>query len=198
MVDPRTATQWGYRTLFLALSALIIVMGLLPLTALPQGWPLPEAVLAYFPDWLYPHDWPGFDMLLCLSLVWVLRRPDFVPILLLAAVFLIEDLLSYRPPGLWPAIVLLGTEFLRSRESAMRALPFWSEWVMVAMVVGAMFLAQRLVLALFMVPQVALGAQVLYALTTIAAYPVLALAMHYGLGLYRAAPGEVDPWGQRL
>lgn len=198
MVDPRTASLWGYRTLFLGLAALIIFMGLLPLSALPSAWPLPDAVLGYFPDWLYPYDWPGFDLLLVLTLVWVLRRPDFVPLLLVALVFLVDDLLSFRPPGLWTAIVLLGTEFLRARESSTRALPFWSEWVMVAMVVGAMSLSYRLILALFMVPQVALGAQLLYVLTTVAAYPVVASVTHYGLGLYRAAPGEVDPWGQRL
>ena len=198
MVDPRTATLWGYRSLFLGLVAVILFLRLLPLSALPDAWPLPEGILAHFPDWLYPQDWPGADMLLCLTIVWVQRRPDFAPTLMVAGVFLLEDLLTFRPPGLWAAIVLIGTEFLRQRENSTRDLPFWGEWAMVAAVIAAMTLANRLILALFMVPQVALGQAVLYMVTTIVIYPGLAMVMQYVLGLHRAAPGEVDTWGRRL
>ena len=51
--------------------------------------------------------------------------------------FLLDDLLSYRPPGLWTALVLIATEVLRARESGTRDLPFWGEWAMV----GAVMLA---------------------------------------------------------
>ncbi len=42
MVAPRTATLWGYRSLFLGLVAVILFLRLLPLSALPDAWPLPE------------------------------------------------------------------------------------------------------------------------------------------------------------
>lgn len=198
MVDPRTATVWGYRALYAVLAVAVIFFGLLPLSVAPAAWPLPGAVLEAMPDWLYPYDWPGADVLLVLTIVWVLRRPDFAPILLIGAVFLLDDLLSYRPPGLWTALVLIATEFLRARESGTRDLPFWGEWAMVGAVMLAMVVANRLILALFLVPQVALGLDLILLATNILLYPVIALAMNFALGLYRPAPGEVDTWGRRL
>lgn len=198
MVDPRTAKVWSFRALYAGFAVLIIFFGLLPLSAAPDGWPLPEALVQTLPDWLHPHDWPGVDLLLVLTLVWVLRRPAFVPVALIAAVFLLDDLLSYRPPGLWTAVVLVATEFLRLRESGTRDLPFWGEWAMVAAVMLAMVTVNRLVLAIFMVPQVALGLDLILLAMNVLLYPFVALAVNLALGLYRAAPGEVDTWGRRL
>ena len=59
--------------------------------------------------------WPGPDLILCLTLAWVQRRPDYLPAGLVAAVILAEDLFMLRPPGLWAALTVLGAEFLRSR-----------------------------------------------------------------------------------
>ena len=100
--------------------------------------------------------------------------------------------------GLWTALVLIATEFLRARESGTRDLPFWGEWAMVGAVMLAMVVANRLILALFLVPQVALGLDLILLATNILLYPVIALAMNFALGLYRPAPGEVDTWGRRL
>ncbi len=198
MVDPRTARLWGFRTLFLGLFALILFFRLLPLSALPNSWPLPDALLDRFPGWLFPRQWPGSDALLCLTLVWVQRRPDFIPAPMVAALFLLDDFLAMRPPGLWALIVLLGTEFLRLREARTRDLPFPGEWMMAAGLIVTMTLANRLVTAVFMIPQVGFGPVILHMLATIALYPVLALFMQYVFGLHRAAPGEVDTWGNRL
>ncbi|MFD2439676.1 hypothetical protein ACFSS8_05565 [Paracoccus kondratievae] len=41
--------------------------------------------------------WPGPDLALCLTVFWVLRRPEQVPVLTIAALFLIEDILLMRP-----------------------------------------------------------------------------------------------------
>lgn len=198
MVDPRTARLWGYRALFLALFALILMFRLLPLTALPRDWPLPANMVAMLPDWLYPQDWPGADLLLCLVLVWVQRRPDHLPAPMIALVFLFDDVLTMRPPGLWAALVLVGTDYLRGREAITRDLPFWAEWLMVGLVLGAMTLANRLVLAVFMVPQVGVGLSVVHMFVTLAIYPIMAVFMQYVFGLHRAAPGEVDSWGNRI
>ena len=135
---------------------------------------------------------------MCLTLVWVQRRPDFIPAVLIAAIFLLDDLMAIRPPGLWALIVLLGTEFLRSRETATRDLPFWAEWMMVSGVIVAMTLAYRMVLSLLMIPQAGLGPALVYMLATIAIYPLVAGVMQVVFGLHRAAPGEVDTWGRPL
>lgn len=198
MVDPRTASLWTFRALFAGLVVLIWFFRLLPLSMMPASWPVPEGLLAHFPDWLYPHQWPGSDLLLALTVVWVFRRPDFVPALLIATVFLLDDLLSMRPPGLWAVIVLAGTEFLRARENAMRDLPFLWEWLLAAAVMAAMMLANRLILAVFLIPQVSFGPVFLQLVATILVYPVVAVAMQMAFGLRRAAKGEIDMFGQRL
>jgi rod shape-determining protein MreD len=179
MVDPVAAARVGFRTLFFALATLILFVRILPLSTAPGGW-------------------PGPDLLLCLTVVWVLRRPDYVPALSIAAVFLIDDLMSLRPPGLWSLIVLMGTEFLRSREAATRDLPFMLEWVLAGGVLAAMLFANRFAHAVFMIPQSGLSQVLVQFMATCLAYPVLAIVMQLCFGLRRAATGEVDALGHRL
>lgn len=176
MIDPVTAHRWSYRALFLALAALLLFLRLLPLSTLPARI-------------------PGPDLMLCITFAWVLRRPDFVPAVAIVAVFVIEDMLAMRPPGLWALVVLLGSEFLRDRAGAMRGLPFMAEWATVTAVMAIMLLANRLVLALVMVPQTGLGLTLLQLLTTVAAYPLVVAASHLALGL--RAPGEIGGMGGR-
>lgn len=171
MIDPVTARRWSYRALFVALAALLLFLRLLPLSTLPARI-------------------PGPDLMLCITFAWVLRRPDFVPAAAIVAVFVIEDMLAMRPPGLWALFVLLGSEFLRDRAGAMRGLPFLAEWATVTAVMAIMLLANRLVLALVMVPQTGLGPTLLQLLATVAAYPLVVAASHLALGL--RAPGELD------
>lgn len=179
MVDPIAASRFSYRLLFLGLAAAILFVRLLPLSAVPARF-------------------PGPDLLLCLTLVWIQRRPDYVPAFIIAAVFLLDDVLAMRPPGLWALIVLMGTEFLRSRETTLRDLPFVVEWGATSALIVAMTLINWLVLALFMVPQVGFGQITLHMLATIAAYPAVTLAMLLLVRLRKAAKGEVDALGHRL
>lgn len=198
MIDPRAARLWSHRGLFLGLCALVLFYCMLPLGAAPAEWPLPAALVNLLPDGLSPHEWPGPDYLLCLTLVWVFRRPEFIPAPMIVLVFFAADLLSMRPPGLWTAIVLAGTEFVRRRENATRDLPFLGEWLMAASVLAAMVLAERFALAVFMVPRVDLGPVLIRLVATILIYPFMALLMHYAFGLRRAATGEVDAFGKKL
>lgn len=179
MVDPIATQRLAHRALFIAIVAVILFIRLLPLAPGTGGI-------------------PGPDLILCLALAWVLRRPEYSPALLIVAVFLLQDLMFLRPPGLWTLIVLLATEFLRSREVAWRDLPFVLEWLVVGGVLAAMLLANRAVLAMVMVPQAALGQELLQLLSTLAAYPLVVVASRLAFGLRRAAPGEVDALGHRL
>ncbi|AMY67969.1 rod shape-determining protein MreD [Frigidibacter albus] len=176
MIDPATTRRWSYRALFVALAAALLFVRLLPLSTLPV-------------------QVPGPDLILCVTFAWVLRRPDFVPALAIVGVFLIEDMLTMRPPGLWALIVLLGSEFLRDRAGAMRGLPFLAEWATVAAVMAVMLLTSRMLLTLAMVPQVGLGLSLLLLVTTVLAYPLVVAASHLGLGL--RPPGEIDGMGSR-
>jgi rod shape-determining protein MreD len=168
MVDPVSSARIGYRLAFVLLTGLILFARALPLSALPATI-------------------PGPDLVFCLAAAWVLRRP-----------VLVEDLLTVRPPGLWTLIALVGTEFLRSRATFARDLPFVVEWAMVGVVLGAMTVANRVVLAVFMVPQAGLGPVLLQVVITLLAYPVVVAVSHWAIGLRKAAPGQVDALGHRL
>lgn len=179
MIDPIRAARVGHRLLFVGLIAVLIFIRILPLSAMPSSI-------------------PGPDLALGLTLAWVLRRPDYVPVAMVAFVFFLEDLLFMRPPGLWALIVLGGTEFLRAREVVTRDLPFLLEWVLIGAVLFAMIFANRMMLEIVMVPQIPLELVLIQGITTLAAYPVVVFFTRFVLGLHRAATGEVDALGHRL
>ncbi len=170
---------WAFRGLFLGIAAASLFVRLLPLSTLPSGW-------------------PGPDLLVGLTFAWVLRRPDYVPALLIALIFVIEDMLTLRPPGLWTALVLLGAEFLRGREPLTRELPFPLEWAMVAGVILLMMVANRLALAVSVTPQPAFGFAFLQIVLTILAYPVIVVFSRLAFGVRKSATGEVDARGRKL
>ncbi|UXU74267.1 MULTISPECIES: rod shape-determining protein MreD [unclassified Paracoccus (in: a-proteobacteria)] len=129
--------------------------------------------------------WPGPDLGLCLTLAWVLRRPDQIPVLTIAALYLIEDLLFLRPPGLGAALVVLASESARRREPRWRHLPFVIEWWRVAMLIAVLMVLNRFILTLFFLPTVGLGQVLLHWIATVAAYPLIALLIGRIPGLSR-------------
>ena len=179
MAETIATRRFLWRALFVALALFVAFMALLPLGDGAGGV-------------------PGPDLLVALALAWAIRRPDYVPVVLLGAILLMADFLFMRPPGLWAAITVLGVEFLRTREAAFRDLPFLVEWGMVALLLLAMTLANALVLLVLMVDQPTLGLTLLQLIATMLAYPLVVAATVFALGLRRAAPGEVDDRGHRL
>lgn len=178
MADKILTSRWSYRGLFVGLAGVLMFARLLPLSTVAGGI-------------------PGPDVLLCLTCAWVMRRRDYVPGVLIAAVFLLQDMLMMRPPGLWALLVLLGAEFLRTRAAQTRDMPFVLEWMLVGLVMIALTLANRLVLDLAMVPQARLGLTLMHLLLTVAAYPSVVLFSRYGLGIRPMAPGNRDDRGLR-
>ncbi|WP_116130804.1 rod shape-determining protein MreD [Tropicimonas sp. IMCC34043] len=179
MVDPITARTWSYRALYVLLILLISFFQLLPLGAVTGKW-------------------AGPDLSLALTFAWVLRRPAYVPVPLIAGLFLFLDLLMQRPPGLDAALVVLGSEFLRARRHMSRSLPFTVEWALVTAVLLALVGLNQLALAVVMLGPPPLGLALLRALVTAAAYPLVVALSHYVLGVRAAAPHEADALGSRL
>lgn len=179
MADPQVSRSWAGRVLFALVCLAIIFAQILPLGTAPRGW-------------------TGPDMLLGITLVWVVRRPDLVPVALIAAIFLIADLLAYRPPGLWTALVVVATEILRARVNDMRAMSFPMEWLTVTGTVAGLFLAYRAFVMVLFLPQNPLTLTFEQMFATILIYPVIALAAYYGFGVTRHGMGEIDEMGRRL
>lgn len=141
---------------------------------------------------------PGPDLILCIVLAWVLRRPEYIPAVLIAVVLLIEDFLLLRPPGLWALLVLLAAEFLRGRQTLMRELGFVLEWAIVGALMLMMWMAERLILGILMVPVQPMTLSLAHLLTTFLAYPAVVAVSHVLLRVRKPARGEVDALGRPL
>lgn len=179
MADPRLSELWRHRAIFVGVALVLFFLRLLPLGA-PAG------------------GWPGPDLLLCLVLAWMPRRPDYLPAPLIALVVLTEDFLLMRPPGLWTAIVVLAAEFLRGRTALTRELGFAMEWLLIAVLMTAMLLAYRLVFALALLPQPGFGYAMVQVIGSIFSYPLVVGLSRVVLGVHKPAMGEVDAQGRRL
>lgn len=179
MIDPIRRDVWIYRGVFLAAALFLLFLRLLPLGT--------EA-----------GTWPGPDLLLCLIFAWVVRRPDLLPALMIALVVLAEDMILLRPPGLWCALVVLASEFLRSRAALTRELNFGTEWLLVAGMMLALLFGYRMVFALTMLPQPGFGFALVQTLWSILCYPLVVLVSRYAFDLRKPATGEIDDYGRRL
>lgn len=135
---------------------------------------------------------PGPDLAVCLLLAWMLRRPDQLFAPMIAVMFLLEDILLMRPLGLWTVVVLVASEYARSRESRWRDQPFMVEWLRVSILLGAMMLGYRVVQLVFLLPVPALGNVMLQYISTVGSYPLVVLALRWLIGLRRITAAEAE------
>lgn len=170
---------WFYRGIFILLAILILFARLLPLGTLPGHL-------------------PGPDLLMCLLLAWVMRRPDYLPVLMIAVIVFLEDVMLMRPLGLWTALMVLATEFLRSRAALTRELSFAVEWMLIAGLMIGLLVTYRLFFAIAFLPQAGFGFALTQTLWSILCYPVVVMASRLILDLRKPAMGELDALGKRL
>ncbi len=170
-MDRSPSHLWIKRSLYVVLALLILFLHLLPLDTRPDRLPFP-------------------DLLIALTYAWVLRRPEYVPVLTIALVMLMADLLLQRPPGLLAALVVMGASYLRSAAFGMRDAGFISEWTTVGAVITAVFVINRVILAILSVEQAALGPVVIQVVLTIAIYPVIVLLSQSAFGVRRKSVAD--------
>ncbi|MEL0438785.1 rod shape-determining protein MreD [Phycobacter sp. K97] len=169
---------WMMRLAFPVLALILMFFHLLPLDTLPSRWAPP-------------------DLLLALALAWSLRRPDFVPAVLIGATMLVADMMFQRPPGLFAMLVVLGCEFLKSRVMPHRETAFAAEWLAVAVVICGIVILNRAILAILAVAQAPLGLTLIQAVLTIAAYPLVVVLSQTLLGVRKLSPAEAEVLGSR-
>ncbi|MCL3882114.1 rod shape-determining protein MreD [Marivita sp. GX14005] len=178
-MDAARLRIWGMRALFAFIALVVLFFHLLPLD-------------------LTPSRWAGPDVLTALVLGWSVRRPDFVPALLIAGVMLLADLLLQRPPGLWSVLVLCAAEWLKSRERRHRETTFFLEWLTFAAVLIVITMIYRLVLMVLIVAPGTLALASVQVAMTILAYPLVVGMSYLLFGVRRAGPGEVDRLGRTI
>lgn len=131
------------------------------------------------------------DLLLVLACLWAVRRPEHMPLPLVAGLLLLADMLQDRPIGLWAMISLLIVEAMRAQRDAYRGRPFVVEWggFAVALALGLMARGLILKLALVSRPE-GLDLPLQIFAVTVLSYPVMALLLHYGLRIRAPRPAE--------
>jgi len=170
MIDRTTLLRWFFWFFLIALSCSVVFVRLLPLD-------------------LTAGRFPGPDVMMAVVFAWVLRRPDYVPVILVAILFFVMDMLYQRVPGVSTMMLVLGLEFLRNRERRLREQHFLVEWSVVAATIFAIMAAELVLLQIFMVEQIPLGRAILQALNTVAIYPLAVFFSVYLFGVRRLQPG---------
>lgn len=177
-MDRPASHVWVMRGLYTALAVFVLFLHLLPLDTQPDRWPFP-------------------DTLIVLTFAWVLRRPDYVPTILIALVMLLADFLLQRPPGLLAALVVLGAAYLRNATPGMKDAGFVAEWISVSTVVAGVFLANRIVLGVLSVDQAAFLPVVIQLALTIVAYPAIVVLSQSVFGVRRISAADAGATGAR-
>lgn len=196
MVDPATREVWLHRALFVGIALLLLFWRLLPLPVAMATDCAEGAAWCRLTVWLWRM--PGPDLLLCVIFAWMMRRPDYLPALLIAAVVLLEDMTLMRPPGLWTALVLIASEFVRGRVALTRELNFAVEWLLVAGLMLAMLLTYRMIFALALMPQPGVMFAMVQVIWSILCYPFVVFLSRFVLDLHKPAMGEIDAYGRRM
>jgi rod shape-determining protein MreD len=169
VIDPVTRHIWTYRLIYLALGLLVIAYKLMPLGLGESGIPAP-------------------DILLALTLAWLMRQPAVVPMGAIILLFLLADFLFQRPPGLWTLLVLVTSESLRRRRAHMTEFPFLVEWGAFAAAVFALLILNRVALWLLVVDQTTLGLTLAHGIVTVAVYPIVVAVSKFVFGLRKLGP----------
>ena len=179
MVERTDTKTWGHRAAFVLLAFVIVVAALVPLDLRPQAW-------------------AGPDVLLAVTLAWVARKPSYLPVAVVAALFLMADILYMRPPGLRPALVVILTEVIRRQNHEFRNMPLLVEWSTIAGGIVIITILNSLVLFLVMLPPAPAIMTLTQLITTILVYPLVLLVAHFVFGVTRTAPGETGSKGHLL
>ena len=178
MSEHAPARLWLMRAGFALLMLVILFFHLLPLQTATGGL-----------------IWP--DLALCFALAWSVRRPEYVPAVLLAIGFLLTDLLLQRPPGLWAVLALIACEQLKAQSRGLRDATLMAEIASVAIWIIVISVAYRVILAILLVDAPAFGPLLLQTAATVIAYPLVVAVTHSILGVRKAAPDELGGKGVR-
>lgn len=172
MTPDTPARLWKMRAAFVLLTLAILFANLLPLKTSA------------------PTHWAGLDLLLVFAMAWSVRRPDYVPIVILALLFLLADFLLQRPPGLWALLTLMACERLRGQAHILRDAGAATEYLNVSALIIGVYLLNRLILGLVIVDLPPLGLYLLQMIATLAAYPFAVFLTHVLMGVRKLAPSD--------
>jgi len=172
MNDQSSTRLWTMHVAFAVLVLAILFFHLLPLQTAPGGL-----------------IWP--DLILTFAIAWSVRRPEYVPAVLLAGSFLLADLLLQRPPGLWALLALIACERIKTQSHTLRDASIAMEMMSAAAWIIGIGISYRVILAVFLVDTPTLGLSLIQIVVTVIAYPLVAGFTHGVMGVRKATPGDI-------
>lgn len=173
MAEAGHSRKWRMRFWFCMLVLALLYLQLLPLQTLPRSW-------------------AGPDLIVLFTVAWAIRRPDYVPTLLVAAMTLLVDFILMRPPAVMAAIMVIARQLLKRQEPGLRDSTFMTEWLVAALALATIALTNRVFLAVFLVDQAPLGMTLMELAMNVIAYPMVVLVSHVAFGIRKVVPGETD------
>ena len=144
-----------YRCIFIFVLFVALSIELTPVFALPLS--------ALKPDLIY-----------CFIAAWLLRRPDYVPTAAIVGIVVAAELMRLQTPGLWSAILLVLSEFLRAQAARFAKQSFWSEWLLISVTFAAATIFYLFALTLAFMPTPSSDHSLLHIASTVVAYPFAA------------------------
>lgn len=135
------------------------------------------------------------DLLYCLVIAWVIRRPGSAPFWLVLVLGLLGDVLLSRPIGLGALGLLAASEAMRANARLFHGTPFVIEWLAAVAAFALLLAAMQLLLRLAFADAPGLQGLVPHLMATAIAYPVVAAGLVWGLRLRAPRGGRT---GDRL
>ncbi|MGR3435416.1 MAG: rod shape-determining protein MreD [Shimia sp.] len=173
MAERTSRHVWGLRAAYVAVALVVLGLQLVPLGTAPRGFAGPDLVLA-------------------LTVAWAIRRPAAVPIVLVAAVTLVADMLLQRPPGLWAAIVVGAAAYLVARHDDLAEATFAIEWAAAGLAILCVCLAYLVAFQVLAPYAISARLLTLQMILTIAAYPAVTALSWLALGVGRPRAESVE------
>jgi rod shape-determining protein MreD len=140
---------------------------------------------------------PTPDLVFCLVLAWVARRPAEAPLWAILTLGLAADLFLSRPLGLGALGLLLAAEAMRASAASLSNGPFLAEWASAAVLALAVMLGAQVALEITFIAGPGLAALLRAAASTALAYPLVAALLAFGVGMRGARrPRDGDRLGR--
>jgi len=159
MVNFQNIRPWIYYVKYLLICFFILSFQLLPMRIVHQE------VL-----------WPNLMYLVTVG--WLIRKPSYLPVILILFAHIISDIVLLKPLGLWSAISLIGYEFLRWRSLSQGRLKLGQELVLVTSVLILLTFLQIGVELIFKIESPPIEMILLQLTFTLLIYPVVIFMLH--------------------
>jgi rod shape-determining protein MreD len=130
------------------------------------------------------------DLLYCVVIAWTVRRPESAPLWTILALGLYADIMLSRPIGLGTLGLLLASEAMRANAGRFHGAPFLLEWLAAVAAFALILAGIAALLRLAFADTPGLPVLLAHLTSTALAYPLVCVALVWGLGLRGPSRGR--------